>query len=361
MSPAARVGATALRPTFGLVGRSGVMRLADSLDKVGPICRTAADCAAVFDAVRGPDAHDPASLVAAAAPGALSSAGHPPPTTLHGLTIGVLKSMRTNPRAKPVLAALTAAGATMVDLDLAPTTPASDAATTILLAEAAANLDGWQRSGAAGGARRQDFWPPLLRLARLVPAVEYLTAQRARTRLAGEVLACLREAGVAGFVGNATELLAVSNLVGLATVVAPLDMARVPGAGRGSPRRSPGAVGFFAPPYGDAVALAMAQAWQAASTVHLLRPPIDDGGWERGAGGEAGAAGSEGGGWGGSGGSSPAVAQLPPSPPRSPSEAPSYMPPLQHLPHPLLPSCQAWRPASWPSAGGCRVARCQRA
>jgi len=59
--PAARCGVTALRPTFGTVARTNVMSISESLDKLGPFCRSAVDCAIVLDAIRGKDAGDPSS------------------------------------------------------------------------------------------------------------------------------------------------------------------------------------------------------------------------------------------------------------------------------------------------------------
>ncbi|RXH77928.1 hypothetical protein DVH24_039899 [Malus domestica] len=56
--PATRCGVAALRPTFGSVGRTGVMSLSESLDKLGPVCRSVADCAVVLDAIRGNDPDD---------------------------------------------------------------------------------------------------------------------------------------------------------------------------------------------------------------------------------------------------------------------------------------------------------------
>lgn len=78
------------------------------------------------------------------------------------------------------------------------------------------------------------------------------------------------------FIGNGTDLMAASNLVGLASVAAPLAHARLPGAAPTSKRRLVSSVGFFAPPYGDGVALALAAAWQDASDEHLGRPPVGD-------------------------------------------------------------------------------------
>ena len=62
VSPARRCGLTALRPTFGRVSRYGGMVLSWSMDKSGPMCRSALDCALVFNAIHGADEKDPASL-----------------------------------------------------------------------------------------------------------------------------------------------------------------------------------------------------------------------------------------------------------------------------------------------------------
>src|SRR6267143_5437506 len=57
-SPSTRCGCTGLRPTFGLVPRTGAMALSWSMDKLGPICRTVEDCALVLSAIYGPDGKD---------------------------------------------------------------------------------------------------------------------------------------------------------------------------------------------------------------------------------------------------------------------------------------------------------------
>ena len=58
LSPAVRCGVVGLRPTFGRVSRYGVMAAGYSLDKIGPMCRTAEDCAVVLHAIAGPDGKD---------------------------------------------------------------------------------------------------------------------------------------------------------------------------------------------------------------------------------------------------------------------------------------------------------------
>ncbi len=62
VSPATTCGISALRPTFGRVSRAGGMVLAWSMDRVGPLTRTAADAAIVFNVMHGVDEKDPGSI-----------------------------------------------------------------------------------------------------------------------------------------------------------------------------------------------------------------------------------------------------------------------------------------------------------
>ena len=61
LTPAAFCGVTGLRPTYGLVSRYGAMALSWTLDKIGPLCRSAEDCGLVLAAIAGADAKDPGS------------------------------------------------------------------------------------------------------------------------------------------------------------------------------------------------------------------------------------------------------------------------------------------------------------
>ncbi|HEX8069151.1 MAG TPA: amidase [Pyrinomonadaceae bacterium] len=61
ITPAAFCGVTGLRPTYGRVSRHGAMALAWTLDKLGPMCRSAADCGLVLAAIAGRDPLDPTS------------------------------------------------------------------------------------------------------------------------------------------------------------------------------------------------------------------------------------------------------------------------------------------------------------
>ena len=62
--PSATNGVTGLKPTWGRTSRAGVCPLAESLDTIGPMARTAADAAAVYDVLAGFDPKDPTSLTA---------------------------------------------------------------------------------------------------------------------------------------------------------------------------------------------------------------------------------------------------------------------------------------------------------
>ncbi len=76
--PSAANGVTGLKPTWGRVSRYGVFPLSDSLDHIGPMARSAADCAALLGVIAGADANDPTTLTA------------PVPDYLAGLAEGVL-------------------------------------------------------------------------------------------------------------------------------------------------------------------------------------------------------------------------------------------------------------------------------
>lgn len=61
MTPAAYCGLSGLRPTYGRISRHGAMALSWTMDKLGPMCRTAEDCGLVLNAIAGMDPADPTS------------------------------------------------------------------------------------------------------------------------------------------------------------------------------------------------------------------------------------------------------------------------------------------------------------
>jgi aspartyl-tRNA(Asn)/glutamyl-tRNA(Gln) amidotransferase subunit A len=66
ITPSAFCGVSGLRPTYGAISRHGAMALCWTLDKLGPLCRSAKDCGIVFQAIAGHDPLDPTSVDAAA-------------------------------------------------------------------------------------------------------------------------------------------------------------------------------------------------------------------------------------------------------------------------------------------------------
>lgn len=62
VTPAAYCGITGLRPTYGRISRYGAMSLSWSMDKLGPMARTAHDCGLILNAIAGPDTEDPTAV-----------------------------------------------------------------------------------------------------------------------------------------------------------------------------------------------------------------------------------------------------------------------------------------------------------
>jgi Asp-tRNA(Asn)/Glu-tRNA(Gln) amidotransferase A subunit family amidase len=181
ISPSTTCGVAGLRPTYGRVSRYGAMGLCWTMDKPGPICRTIEDCAIVLRAIHGPDGKD-LSVVDAAF-------DWQPQLPLSNLRIGYLDADfdRAQKDQKPIydqaLADLRAAGAKLEPVKL-PDFRAQPLR-IILEAEAAAAFDDLTRSHGVDQLRGQaaNDWPNSFRTSRLIPAVEYIRAQRARTLL----------------------------------------------------------------------------------------------------------------------------------------------------------------------------------
>ncbi len=180
VSPSTRCGVAGVRPTFGRVSRHGAMALSWTMDKIGPICRSVADCAEVLRAIAGPDGKD---LTVVNAPLAWDAR-----KPLKSLKVGYLAAEfeRANEKNKPVLdaalEALRKAGVKLEAIQL-PEFPLN-AIRFVLDAEAAAAFDDLTRT--PGGldqlsGQTPGDWPNQFRSSRLIPAVEYIRAQRART------------------------------------------------------------------------------------------------------------------------------------------------------------------------------------
>lgn len=179
ISPSHNCRVTGLRPTFGTVSRQGAMALCWSLDKVGPICRDAEDCAVVFSVIKAMTGNDPSQ--------SMTGIRYQSSSDLKGLTIGYLVSDNeslSNPvnlDSKPWLKAVSELGATIRPITL-PEYPAAMEA--ILLAECAASFESFTRSPEIQELEKYSTWPNYFRAGRLIPAVEYIQADRYRRHLA---------------------------------------------------------------------------------------------------------------------------------------------------------------------------------
>jgi len=181
-SPSTRCGATGLRPTYGRVPRTGVMSLSWTMDKVGPICRTAADCALVLAAIYGPDGYDRTVVDVPFMPDVNRD--------LSALKVAYLKGAFTQDSSDigsnddAALITLRDLGLQMDSVALPDNFPWRTF-DIILRSEAGAFFDELVRSGEIDDMVEQDYGSRAnsLRQSRFIPAVEYLQANRQRRRL----------------------------------------------------------------------------------------------------------------------------------------------------------------------------------
>src|SRR6266566_129364 len=137
--PSAACGLTGLKPTWGRVSRYGVFPLSESLDHIGPMTRTAADCAAMLAAIAGADPCDPTALLSPVPDYVAGLAA-----SIRGLRVGIAQAYAFDGLAGDVLTALSAAkdalvalGARPVPVDFPAITDATTAWLHLCLAEVA--------------------------------------------------------------------------------------------------------------------------------------------------------------------------------------------------------------------------------
>lgn len=181
LTPAAYCGVTGLRPTYGRVSRFGAMTLSWTMDKLGPLARTAEDCGLVLAAIAGSDPRDDSTVDRPLRFDPPGEAQRPP----FRLAVLAGAAQRTQPE---VAANFTAAvdvlrdAATMEEVSLPDDLPANTVADVILSAEAAAAFESLVRDGRIEQMTAEEdrwrIWSDLM-----IPAVDYLQAQRIRRRL----------------------------------------------------------------------------------------------------------------------------------------------------------------------------------
>jgi Asp-tRNA(Asn)/Glu-tRNA(Gln) amidotransferase A subunit family amidase len=315
-SPSTRCGCTGLRPSFGLVPRTGAMALSWSMDKLGPICRTVEDCALVLDAIYGKDGKDRTVQPAAfnwdanldwkklrvgyfkadferkpeePQPAITEEPGKTPEEQKRR---DDQKSRREAARARAeydrkyndaALEKLREMGVKLVTTEL-PKFP-YDAMVAMLTAEAAAAFDDLTRSGKDKLLTAQkDFdWPNTFRSARFIPAVEYIQAARAR-RMAMDAVAKVFDDFDVIVAPTQSQQLVITNLTGHPAVILPnglrgSDAPKPPSDDPGDFRNAggpgtPASLTFLGKLYGEASLLAFARAYQEATGFHLQHPKL---------------------------------------------------------------------------------------
>jgi Asp-tRNA(Asn)/Glu-tRNA(Gln) amidotransferase A subunit family amidase len=264
VSPSTRCGVTGLRPSYGRVSRYGAMALSWSMDKIGPICRTVEDCALVFHAIYGPDGKD---LTIVNAP-----FGWDPSSDLHQIRVGYLKKAferksRTKENDQATLETMRSLGIELIPFEL-PEFPAR-AISFVLSAEAAAAFDEMTRSGKDDLLVRQGqgAWPNTFRQARLIPAVEYIQANRLRTLLMQKMAEQMKDIDVFVTPSDGGNSLLITNLTGHPTVVVPNGF---------DDKGNPTSISFIGNLFEEAKALRMAKAYQDATDFHHQHPELKD-------------------------------------------------------------------------------------
>ena len=265
VSPSTACGITGLRPTYGRVSRAGAMTLSWTMDKAGPLARSAEDCALVLAALcaAGPDARDPATMLA---PNRFEYAFG---TNIKKLRVGYLKKAfdqdyPTKANDLATLDVLRQLGVELMPLELPALSPSM--LRFVLTAEGAAAFDELTRSGRDGQMVLQNraAWPNTFRSSRFIPAVEYIQAQRVRSLLIEQMDTQLK--GFDCYIAPSFSAnLVLTNLTGHPAVALPNGLTA---AGL------PTTITFMGQLYEEGKLLALAKAYQDATSFDEKHPPL---------------------------------------------------------------------------------------
>jgi len=252
VSPSTRCGVTGLRPTFGTVSRSGAMVLCWSLDKAGPMCRSAEDAAIVYYYLKGTDGKDAGSVDHAfnytgkvdfkklRIAYAENYFARLPKDAMEWKVVEQYKSLGAN--VQPVF---------FPDSALYP----FNYIDLVLGAESAAAFDELTRTNRDDLIERQDknFWPNIFRGARFISASEYINANRYRSQLCRGMNDFMKQFDVLIVPTYAGRQLSITNLSGHPVVCMPMGF---------NQRGLPVSITLIGNLYDEATILAVAKAFQ---------------------------------------------------------------------------------------------------
>lgn len=265
VSPSTRCGTTGLRPTFGRVSRGGAMALSWTMDKIGPITRSTGDCAVVFDVIQGTDPRDPTTIdlpfpydhergLSGLRIGYLEKAfaEEGPGGDLDRASLDVLRNLGVE--LVPVCLPHEEQGLNPYDLSF------------VLSVEAAAAFQELVLTGRDDELVSQirNAWPNVFRSAHLMPAVEYIQANRHRLQLMEMMAGVFEDIDVYVTPSFEGESLLITNLTGHPQVVLPNGFTE---------ENAPHSISFVGRLYDEASILAVAGSYQQATTWHKKTPP----------------------------------------------------------------------------------------
>jgi Asp-tRNA(Asn)/Glu-tRNA(Gln) amidotransferase A subunit family amidase len=291
LSPSGRCGVTGLRPTFGRISRHGVMALSWTQDRLGPMCRYAEDCAIVMSVIAKPDGKD---LSVSEIPFNWNAR-----LDIHKLRVGYLKDGFEEVRdtAASAMNAKAIEQVQSLGVKLVPV-----------------KMPDWNVDGSSYGVESAVFFDEMIRSnrdkqmtnpgrangfrsARLIPAVEYLQSQRARTMMMMKLAEATADVDVYLVPANGGGGGAGGRGRGAGADGEGRGRGGDPNARRGVTQRhfamantacypainvvhgftdagTPGSFTFYARPFGEAELLAVAKAYQDASGFHLKHPTL---------------------------------------------------------------------------------------
>ena len=262
VSPSTVCGTTGLRPTYGRVSRTGAMALSWSMDKIGPICRSAEDLAIVFNIIQGPDGIDQSLYDV--------PINYEPEIDYSKLKIGYLKSdfdkqYDFHSQDSVTLSKLKELGAELIPIEL-PKLPINDLS-IILSAEAGAAFDELTRSNRDTLLIRQikNAWPNVFRASRFIPAVEYINANRIRFLLIQQMEELMKKVDLYIAPSWEGDNLLLTNLTGHPCVVLPNGF---------SEDGTPTSITFIGRLFDEGKLIAFAKKYQDATEFHKKHPLI---------------------------------------------------------------------------------------
>jgi Asp-tRNA(Asn)/Glu-tRNA(Gln) amidotransferase A subunit family amidase len=269
IGPSTRNGITGMRPTFGRVSRYGGMVLAWTQDTVGPMCRSAEDCALVFDVIYGPDGRDNSVLdvpfnwdgrgdVSQLRVGYLRSEFEG--GTTPGLPGDERRQSQNRRNAEEALLLIRSFGIDVVPFDLPDV--AVETIDFLRYVETAAAFYDITMTGQLTETEEgpeQSQRPNEIRAAHFTPAVEYIQGNRQRMRIMQQMDEAMGDLDL--FLGSDSRL---TNRLGHPQVSLP----------NGFDQGTPTALHLTGKLFGESEVLLLAHAIQAETQHHLQRPPI---------------------------------------------------------------------------------------